>query len=388
MVNKFVSVAVAALGFSSAVVAAPQGWDKWSGSPKSHIPVVDKWMEKNHPGKYQQCTEQNTKVRKDFNTMPPEERKAYTDAINCLRDQPSQLDPNEYPGAINRYFDYATVHVNKTRVVHLNGFFLIWHRMFNHIFESDLRDTCGYTGSYPYWNWPATADDLEGSNVFNGDEYSMSGNGYFTNDDPIQLGPSFSLPHGSGGGCVHSGPFAGMNTTMAPISNQFLLNGTEPPQSVYNRREKCLTRDLNTFVAQTWTNYTAVQEAVEAEDLDEFETLVNGVIGGGALGIHSGAHFIMGNPASNIFVSAQDPIWYPLHTMLDRVYTSWQARHPDNADEMWGTETAQNLPPSPNVTLSTVIPDAGYFSKGQQWTMGELISTTAGPFCYRYDTNI
>lgn len=388
MVNQLVSIATAALGFSSAVLAAPGDWKKWSGKESTSFPVVDKWLENNRPGQHQQCTEDNVKIRKDFDTMAPEERKAYTDAINCLRDQPSQLDPEVYPGAINRYFDYATVHVNKTRVVHLDGFFLIWHRMFNHIFESDLRDTCGYNGSYPYWDWPATADNLEGSNIFNGDEYSMSGNGYFTNDDPIVLAPTFSLPHGSGGGCVHSGPFADMNYTMAPVSNGFLLNGTEPPHSVFNRNEKCLTRDLNTFVAQKWCNYTAVQEAVEAPNLLKFEEAVNGVIGGGALGIHSGAHFIMGNPASNIFVSAQDPIWYPLHTMLDRVYTSWQARHPEMANNTWGTQTAQNLPPSANVTLDTVIPDAGYFSKGQQWTMRELMSTTAGPFCYKYDSNI
>ncbi|KAK5937207.1 hypothetical protein PMZ80_010507 [Knufia obscura] len=385
---KVVSLALAALSFSSSVLAAPSGWDQWSGSKTNYYPVVDKWLEKHQPGKYQPCNEKNIRVRKDFDSMPPEERKAYTDAINCLRSQPSQLDPKEYPGAINRFFDYATVHVNKTRVVHLDGFFLVWHRLYNHIFENDLRDTCGYTGSYPYWNWPATADNLRGSPIFNGDEYSMSGDGLFTNNNPIVLSPSLSVPHGTGGGCVTQGPFAGMNTTMLPVSNQFLLNGTAPPHSIYNKVEKCLTRDLNTFAAQTWTNYTAVQTAVEAEDIHTFEQLVNGVIGGGSLGIHSGAHFIMGNPASNIFVSAQDPIWYPLHTMLDRVYTSWQARHPDIMNTLTGTETAQNLPPSANVTLDTVVPDAGYFSNGQQYTIGELISTTSGPFCYKYDINI
>lgn len=385
---KAASLAAAALGFSSAVFAAPQHWSRWSGSSTTYFPVVDKWLEDNCPGKYQPCTENNIKIRKDFDSMPPAERKAYTDAVNCLRNQPSQLDQSVYPGAINRYFDYATVHVNKTRVVHLDGYFLIWHRLFNHLYETDLRETCGYTGSYPYWNWPATADNLRGSPIFNGDQYSMSGDGLFTNNDPIQLGPSFSLPHGSGGGCVTSGPFAGMNVTMNPVSNQFLLNGTEPPHSIYDRHSKCLTRDLNTFVAQTWTNYTAVQQAVEAPNLATFDKLLNGVVGGGALGIHSGAHFIMGNPASNIFVSAQDPIWYPLHTMLDRVYSSWQIRHPDIANSTFGTMTAQNLPPSANVTLDSIVPDAGYFSAGQQWQMGELMSTTSGPFCYKYDTAI
>lgn len=51
--------------------------------------------------------------------MPDWERKAYTDAVLCLMDQPSQLDPVLYPAAINRFLDYAVVHVNRTSQVHI-----------------------------------------------------------------------------------------------------------------------------------------------------------------------------------------------------------------------------------------------------------------------------
>ena len=365
---KLLSLAAAALSFSGVVLSAP--------APRADSKRT-----------YAACTDDNIQVRKDFDSMEPAERKAYTDAINCMRSQPSNLDPTVYPAAINRYFDYAVTHVNRTRVVHLDGFFLVWHRMFLHTFEQDLRTTCGYKGSFPYWNWPATADNLRGSPIFDGSEYSMSSDGAFTNNDPIVLAPGFSIPHGSGGGCIMSGPFQGMSKTMNDISNAFLLNGTEPPHSVYNKNETCLTRDLNTFAAQTWVNYTAVQVAVEEPDLKTFEDLINGIIGGGSLGIHSGAHFTMGSPASNIFVSAQDPIWYPLHTMLDRVYTSWQMRHPENALAVTGTMTALNKPPSANVTLDTVVPDFGYFDQ-KPYTILDLSSTQAGPFCYKYDLPI
>ena len=79
-----------------------------------------------------------------------------------------------------------------------------------------------------------------------------------------------------------------------------------------------------------------------------------------------------------------DPIWWPLHTFLDNIYTSWQIRHPDIANVTYGTETAVNLPPSANVTLNTIEPDWGYFQM-DPIAAGELISTTSGPFCYRYD---
>lgn len=383
---KIASLAAAALSFTGATFAAPAAAPAALQVSDSPFPVVNEYLVR-RKGKYEPCTDANIRVRQDFDAMPKEMRKAYTTAVNCLRNQPSKLDQTLYPAAIDRFHDYAVIHVNKTRVVHLDGFFLTWHRMFLHIYEEDLRQTCGYTGSFPYWNWPATADNLRGSPIFDGSEYSMSGDGFFTNNDPIVLAPTLKLPHGSGGGCIMSGPFQGMSKTMNDITNQFLINGTEPPHSVYNKNETCLTRDLNTFAAQTWCNYTAVQAAVQAKDMKTFEDMINGVIGGGSLGIHSGAHFIMGSPASNIFVSAQDPIWYPLHTMLDRVYTSWQMRHPDLATSVHGTMTAQNLPPSNNVTLDSVVPDWGYFDT-DSWTIGDLISTQAGPFCYKYDLPI
>lgn len=367
------TLASAACFTSVLSIPAPQpNWAPWSSRGSQPQP----------------CNPSNAPVRYDFDSLPPADRKAFTDAINCLASKPSQLDPNEYPAAINRYFDWAVVHVNYTRVVHLDGFFLPWHRLYIHLFEQDLKEQCGFQGTVPYWNWPATADNLRGSNIFNGDEYSMSSDGYFTNNDPYVLAPGFSIPHGSGGGCIMSGPFKGWNYTMPPVDIGFLINGTAPPHSVFNKVESCLTRDLNTFAAQTWTNYTAVQVAVESPDLPTFDTLLNGAFGGTQLGIHSGAHFIVGPPASNIFVSAQDPIWYPLHAMLDRTYVSWQTRHPAQANDVYGTMTANNAPPSPNVTIDSIVPGVGPFSNGQSWTIGELLNTTAGPFCYVYDSSI
>lgn len=330
-----------------------------------------------------QCTSENLQIRKDFNKLPPCERKAFTDAINCLRSQPSNLDQAQYPAAINRFFDWAVTHVNRTNVAHLDGFFLTWHRYFIHLFEQDLKNVCGFQGTMPYWNWPATADDLTGSPIFNGDEYSMSGNGEYINSGPIVLAPEFSIPHGLGGGCVTTGPFAGMTYTMQPIPIQGLILGLPLPPNAFEKNESCLTRDLNPYAAQTWCNWTAFNQAVAAPDQETFYPLLNGIFGGTQLGLHSGAHFTMGAPASNIYVSAQDPIWYPLHTFLDLMYVQWQKAHPSIAYQLYGTETANNAPPSPNVTLETMEPDWGYFS--ESLPVSELMSTTAGPFCYEYD---
>ena len=384
MVKSIFTTATLALSAISSVLAAPAP-APWA--PTTHFPVVDEWMKGKFPGKHHHtCDDSNVKVRKDFQSMPPQDRKAYTDAVKCLMTKPSQLDQTLYPAATNRFMDYAVVHVNRTREVHLDGFFLTWHRYFLWLYERDLEHQCGYTGAFPYWNWPATADNLEGSAVFDGSEYSMSGNGLFTNNDPIVLSPDFTIPHGSGGGCVTTGPFANMEVTMDVIPSSFIVNGLDLPPTAFQKNVSCLTRDLNTYAAQTWTNYDALYEALASPNISDFSTQINGVVGGGKLGLHSGAHFVMGAPASSLYVSPQDPIWYPLHTFLDVLYTSWQLRHPDIANSVYGTLTAINLPPSANATLDSVLPDMDYFSApfGES-TIGELISTTAGPFCYKYD---
>ncbi|RMZ78954.1 hypothetical protein DV737_g3722, partial [Chaetothyriales sp. CBS 132003] len=320
--------------------------------------------------------------------MQPEERKAYTDAVKCLMTKPSQLDQTLYPAATNRFLDYAVVHVNRTRQVHLSGFFLTWHRYFLWLYEQDLEAQCGYTGAFPYWNWPATADDLHGSAVFDGSEYSMSGDGIYEDTGPIALSSTFSLPHGSGGGCVTTGPFANLEVTMQVIPIQYVIEGLPLPSTAFQKNVSCLTRDLNTYAAQTYTNYDLLQEAMESPNISDFTTQINGIFGGDALGLHSGAHFVVGAPASSLYVSPMDPIWYPLHAMLDNVYTSWQLRHPDQATLLDGTNTAVNVPPSPNTTLDTPEPDWNFLGWGQDQAeilVGELMSTTSGPFCYKYD---
>lgn len=380
MVNLIEIVTLAGLALPLITAApAPSPWQV------STFPVVDNWLKNNHPGKYEPCTKETITTRKDFDTMAPAERKAYTDAIKCIASKPSQLDQTLYPAATNRYMDYAVIHVNRTREVHLDGFFLTWHRYYLHLFEQDLRHECGYNGSFPYWNLPATADDLHASAVFDGSENSMSGDGEYVNSGDIVLAPTFSLPHGQGGGCVTSGPFSDWQTVMADIPISNIIEGLPLPDTAFQLNQTCLTRDLNNVVAQRYCNYTAVDQAVQAEDLATFDFLVNGAFGGDVLGIHSGAHFSIGSPGSSIYVSVQDPIWWMTHAFLDNVYTSWQTLHPDAANDTYGTETAVNLPASANVTLETVEPDWGYFQQ-HPIAIGELISTTSGPFCYQYDT--
>lgn len=367
MLHALLYVAILALcGLSSIVCALPQ-----------HLPPA--------AGPWLPCTKEKMQVRQDFDKMAPQARKAYTDAVKCLMKQPSQLDPAQYPGAVNRFFDYSAIHINRTKAVHLNGFFFTWHRMFVWLYEQDLQNVCGYKGSQPYWNWYATAHNLTASAVFDGSEFSMSGDGIYDNGNtgPIVLSPTFSLPHGTGGGCLHDGPFAYMNYTMAPIPISVVLNGEDLPPTAFDNQPACITRDLNPYVATTHTSFALWHQAVHAPNMSLFSDLINGVLGGASLGLHSGAHFVVGSPASNLFVSPQDPVWYPMHAMLDYTFWTWQQNNPDVARQIAGTETAVNLPPSPDVALDSYEPDWDYLAASVQ--VRDLMDTTAGPFCYTYE---
>ncbi|ETI20040.1 hypothetical protein G647_09055 [Cladophialophora carrionii CBS 160.54] len=333
------------------------------------------------------CTLDKIKARVDFNKMPPDGRKAYTDAVKCLMDKPSNLDPAVYPAATNRYMDYAVIHVNRTQYVHLDAFFLTWHRYFLWLYETDLEQSCGYCGPFPYWDFASTASDPRAFPIFDGSEYSMSGDGVYNDTGPITLGAELTIPHGTGGGCVTTGPFANQVAPLKFIDPSQLIQGTLPADAfAYN--DICLMRDLNAYVSQTYTNGTELVAAAHATNASNFEFLLNGVIGSSSLGIHSGAHFSVGGQMDSIHVSAQDPVWYPLHTMIDKVYWSWQQNYPELADQLDGsTGTALNTPPSAVVTLDSVEPDWGYFQLSPI-KVRELISTTGGPFCYQYDSVI
>jgi tyrosinase len=89
----------------------------------------------------------------------------------------------------------------------VQGNFLTWHRYFTWAYEQALRNECGYKGYQPYWSWPKYADDPLNSPIFDGSEYSMSGDGSYIPHDGPEAAPGIILEPGHGGGCVTSGPF-------------------------------------------------------------------------------------------------------------------------------------------------------------------------------------
>ncbi|KAJ5894663.1 tyrosinase [Penicillium taxi] len=342
------------------------------------------------------CTRETLHVRRDWNVFTKPEKRNFIKAVLCLQKLPAKTPSHLAAGAKSRFDDFLATHINQTWWIHRTGSFFAWHRYFIYQYEQVLRNECGYNGSYPYWNWPADTDDLEKSQLFDGSDTSLSGNGVFIPNQknlevtlPTADYPAIELPPGSGGGCVTSGPFVNFTVNMGP-SFLYQPGGNISRQSNpldYNPR--CLTRSLTTSILKENNNYDELAETLtEHDDIWDFETHVWGTAGDAALGLHGGGHFAMGgDPGRDSDASAGDPAFYLHHGMIDRVWWIWQNQDLEKRQyAIAGTNTFLDHPASPNTTLDTVL-HVGYASgneKGASISMRDVMSTTAGPFCYVY----
>ncbi|KAL6238328.1 hypothetical protein BDW75DRAFT_247415 [Aspergillus navahoensis] len=330
------------------------------------------------------CTPHKAAVRREWGALSTSERKDYIDAVQCLIDSPSKIDPSFAPGARTRFDDFVAVHINQTFFIHTTGNFLTWHRYFTWAYEQALRNECGYKGYQPYWSWPKYADDPLNSPIFDGSEYSMSGDGSYIPHDGPEAGPGIILEPGHGGGCVTSGPFKNFTVNLGPLAPTLLVPGITVQNGTgrdYNPR--CLRRDINVDAA-SWTTIDKVLDLFNRTTIADFQSRLQGDFPNGYLGVHSGGHYtISGDPAGDFFASPGDPVFYLHHAAIDRVFWTWQNLAP--RERTFVVEGPTVLPglgiDGPNATLD----DMQYFDVlAEDRTIRELLDTTGGPFCYIY----
>ena len=124
---------------------------------------------------------------------------------------PAQSRPDQVPGAKNRYDDFAASHIIEAGFIHFTATLFPWHRVLVWEYEQALRNECGYTGAQPYWDWTLYYQNLTASPLFDGSETSLGGNGEYIPHGPTRIvafGLDLTLPPGTGGGNVTTGPFA------------------------------------------------------------------------------------------------------------------------------------------------------------------------------------
>lgn len=331
------------------------------------------------------CTFETAHVRTEFRKMSNEDRKSFTDAIMCLKQVPTTVDGAAYPGVKSRYDEYVATHIDMTMNIHVTADFLAWHRNYIWEWENDLINTCGYTGSLPYWDWARDAQAPHESEVFNGDEFSLGSDGvYVGGRDDTYLGlMDVTFPPGTGGGCVHSGPFSGGDfSNLGPLDSPYGDN----VENEYDFNPRCLVRDLNSYFSSRYNTYANVTQLLLGQtDIQYFQAEMQGFVGDNKLGIHGAGHWLGGGPSQmqDFHSSPNDPVFFLHHAMIDRVWAIWQALDAESRqDAIYGTSTLNDSPPSPKMELTDSIA-FGY--AGQNEIFGDLMDTLGGKFCYRYE---
>ncbi|KAL4918430.1 hypothetical protein BDW62DRAFT_210495 [Aspergillus aurantiobrunneus] len=290
-------------------------------------------------------------------------------------------------GCIRPEIRQEWVHINYTLQIHNSGTFLPWHRHFIWLWEQALREECGFTGTLPYWNW-ALWPSLAASPLFDGSETSLSGDGEYNPDEvSVQLTPepglTITMPRGTGGGCVKTGPFKDSVINMGPFTLNESYSDTLPDHA-FDYNPRCLVRSLNDWVIQTYNNQTVVDTLLAAPDIVEFQNIMGGFPNPPIpLGPHHTGHRSLGPDLLDFFASPQDPAFWQHHGMVDRMWTMWQ----DADNQLFrrfalnGSSTTWYKDDSPEVNLYTTV-EFGILDYPRY--LYELMSPKAGPYCYTY----
>ncbi|KAI0881487.1 Di-copper centre-containing protein [Annulohypoxylon maeteangense] len=319
------------------------------------------------------CTKENVRVRKEWRYIPAAERIDYVRAVNCLMTSPNVYE--NVTGPKSMFDSFGVLHYKLTPYVHNSAYFLLFHRLYVWTFEEKLRDLCGYTGTFPYWEWGLDATTgVENSPIFDGSETSLGSNGEKTNSS------NTFFPGGSGGGCVTDGPFTNYTVNFGP-------NTARDPLA-YNPR--CLKRDLNTQICAQWASIKNTTETIlQAPDIALFQANLQGDFRWPAarkwgFAVHGGGHFsIAGDPGGDFYFSPLEPVFYLHHGQIDRMYFIWQNLDWEQRQTMAGTITMMNQPASRNGTLEDVLDISPV---GEKYTFRELLDTVgSSPFCFVYE---
>ncbi|RYN16947.1 hypothetical protein AA0112_g12291 [Alternaria arborescens] len=339
------------------------------------------------------CNKDTVAVRKEFGDLTKEERKAYTTAVNCILKAPSKLPAGQYPGAKSRYDDFVVVHMNMTPSVHATANFMHWHRYYIWAYETALRMECGYEGYQPYWNW-AKYKDLVNSPIFNGDEWSMGGNG-----DPIgphagmSVGPGQTLPGGPGGGCISKGPFTNLTIRLGPIASTMdpkLNIKPNPRADGFGDNPRCHRRDVSNFFTESYLRpQDLLSHITSNKAIGTFQDSLQASNTNNLAVLHIAGHFsIWGDPGGDVYVSPAEPAFWLHHSQLDRHWWMWamyQEKEIKSRTSMYEGGTHWLIPNSPRgkstdeQELNVAAPPGKNHLESNQF-----FSTTAGPLCYVY----
>lgn len=279
-------------------------------------------------------------VRKEWRELTQSEISSFFDAIKCLKSKPSKYDPSL--GSTSIYDDMVYIHIISNDAAHKVAAFLPWHRQFLSIFENLLRKECKYNASLPYWDFAMDSQAPERSPVFA--KNAFGGNG----------GPN---------GCVTDGAFTDWKST-------------------FPQKKPCITRQYNMK-----SEYGPLMGVQYSPLQIEYMLLYYKKFGDFGKVIeehpHNMAHYGIGGTMFDPKTATNDPIFWIIHTNVDRIWYTWQERYPELANTYNGNT-------KPNSTVENATPEdmLRYYGLGEDVKVKDTFSTESLRYCYVYSKSI
>ncbi|KAL4263862.1 Di-copper centre-containing domain superfamily protein [Pleurotus pulmonarius] len=323
-------------------------------------------------------------VRREWRTLSKEERASWVDSVKCLHSIRHQRLSFAHQKTLmtklhpSLYEDFSYAHAELDKTAHVTPYFLPWHRWILWMFEMRLRDSCGYTGPMPYWDWSLDTEDLTKAPVFDPDpEHGLGGGG-----------DCYSTPLSD---CtVETGAFSMASQTPVMLSfpiphllrRNFSLYPYEHGLSNVARNLSLTRHNIHNIMKQTEPgDYYMFQHR-----MTKVHNQVHNFVGGDLMGT---CPMAMDTDECGSFTS-NDPIFWLHHGQVDRIWVNWQNLHPQNFNAFAGAPLHPKLYPNatnwkdytPNASIEHIM----MFDRiSAPVPIGAVFNISEPPFCYKYD---
>lgn len=324
----------------------------------------------------------NPAIRKEWRTLSTDQQDEFLRSVNCLIGSPGALQALA-SGVRTRWDDFVYTHQIFMPMVHNAGQFLPWHRLYLYEYERVLRSECGYSGYLPWWDAKQDGHDIFTSPMWSA-THGFGGNGAY---DPTAVIQFLNIT-ADGGGCLVDGPF---KDTVIHVG---YTNDT-------SYQERCIKRNIIRFPASRWFTPAAEQDALASQDYERFAVVLEGDGDPNTnLGMHNTGHMSVGGDMMDPWVSPGDPIFFPHHANIDRIWAQWQKQSEENQWDM-GNPIAPRAPfqiplwpdaPPGNVTLDYRLGLGALAGPRLEVEVGQVMHTRGkslpgrppGFLCYEY----
>lgn len=284
---------------------------------------------KGHLGARATCS--TVRVRTEWDSVSTADRQNFVDSLKCLM---KKAPSGQFPASKSRYEDFTALHQTLTPRVHNSAKFLLWHRYLLWTWEQELRETCGLTGTLPWFDETRYAGKFGESSIFSSQWFG-----------------GISI----GGNCVTDGQFANLAINVGPGS------GNQP---------HCLARNGDS--AKTINTGQSMVDACNSRGT--FADMA-GCAEGGA---HAWGHNGVGAVMQDVYASPADPVFWLHHGFIDRNFRIWQNQNSGvRTTTVDGTDIDGNA-----LTLDTSI---NVYSFKPDVKIRDVLDTTGQTLCYKYN---